>query len=141
MKKRYALFFLLFVISSAVIYYGCKSESSTEPVNNNGETVTTTISGTVLDESNAPITGVEISSAGQTAITNASGGFTFSNIQVPKSRFVVNAAKSGYFKGSYADAPKENGTSNIKIYLMTAGITKTVDAGTGGGGWRPAEQQ
>ena len=132
MRKNYALFFLLFVITSVVIYYGCKSDNSTEPIINNGETVTTTISGTVLDESNSPIAGVEISSAGQSAITNASGGFTFSNIQVPKIRFVVNAAKSGYFKGSYADAPIANGTSNIKIYLMNAGVIQTVDATTGG---------
>ena len=130
MKKNYFLFFLLFVISSLIIYSSC-SDSVTEP-EPEPQSVTTTISGTVFDESNAPIVGAEIKSANQTAITNSSGGFTFSNIRVPKSRFVVNATKSGYFDGSYADVPKANGTSNIKIYLMSAGIVQTVDAGTGG---------
>ena len=131
MRKNYALVFLLFVITSVFIYYGCKSDNSTEPTNNSGN-VTTTISGTILDESNQPIAGVEISSAGKTAVTNALGGFIFSNIQVPSTRYVVNASKSGYFKGSYSDAPVSNGTSNIKIYLMTKAVTKTVSASTGG---------
>jgi len=130
MKKSYILFFLLFVISSLFIYSSC-SESVTEP-EPEPTTVTTTISGIVFDESNAPIVGAEIKSANQTAITNSSGGFTFSKIKVPKSRFVVNASKSGYFDGSYSDVPKANGTSNIKIYLMNAGITQTVPAATGG---------
>ena len=131
MKKNHALFFLLFIISSLIVYISC-SDSGTESGPPDTESVTTTISGTVLDESNAPIVGAEIKSAGQTAVTNASGGFTFSNIKVPISRFVVNVSKSGYFDGSFADAPKANGTSNIKVYLMTAGVTQTVDAGTGG---------
>ena len=130
MKKSYVLFFLLFIISSLIIYISC-SDSGTEPVPDSG-TVTTTISGSVFDDSNAPVVGAEIKSAGQTAVTNASGGFTFSSIKVPKSRFVVNITKSGYFDGSFADAPKANGTSNIKVYLMNAGATTTVDAGTGG---------
>lgn len=131
MKKSYALFFLLFIISSLIIYISC-SDSGTESVPPDTESVTTTISGTVLDEANAPIVGAEIKSAGQTAVTNASGGFTFANIKVPKSRFVVNVAKTGYFDGSFADVPKANGTSNIKVYLMSAGATTTVDAGIGG---------
>jgi len=132
MRKNYVLFFLFFVISSSIIYYGCK-DSSTDPVGGSGEeTVTTTISGAVFDESNTPIVGAEIKSADQIAFTNNSGGFTFSGIKVPKSRFVVNASKLGFFKGSYADVPIANGTSNIKIYLMTSGITKTVDATMGG---------
>lgn len=131
MKKNYTIFFFVFVISSLIMYISC-SDSGTDPGPGGEETVTTTISGSVFDESNAPIVGAEITSAGQTAVTNASGGFTFSGIKVPKSRFVVNAAKSGYFDGSFADAPKANGTSNIKIYLMTAGVTQVVDASTGG---------
>jgi hypothetical protein len=131
MRKNYILLFLILIVSSAFIYYGCKSDNTTEP-GNNGETVSTTISGIILDESNAPIVGAEVSSAGQTAITNSSGGFIFSNIKVPKARFVVNTSKSGYFKGSYADVPVANGTSNIKIYLMTAGVTQVVDASIGG---------
>jgi hypothetical protein len=131
MKKSYILFFLLFVVSSLIIYISC-SDSSTDTGPGGEETVTTTISGVLFDESNNPVVGAEIKSAGQITTTNASGGFTFSNIKVPKSRFVVNASKSGFFKGSYADAPIANGTSNIKIYLMSSGVTQTVDAGTGG---------
>ena len=131
MKKNYIIFFFVFVISSLIMYISC-SDSGTDPGPGGEETVTTTISGSVFDESNAPIVGAEIKSAGQTAVTNASGGFTFPGIKVPKSRFVVNVAKSGYFDGSFADAPKANGTSNIKVYLMTAGVTQVVDAGTGG---------
>ncbi len=133
MKKTILMVFTLFLISSAVIYYGCKDNSTNPiPTPTGGETVTTTISGTVLNESNAPVTGAEVTSAGQTTTTNSSGGFIFSGIKVPKDRFVVNVVKSGYFKGSYADAPIANGTSTIRIYLTTAGATQTISSSTGG---------
>ena len=112
MKKSHALFFLLFIISSFIINISC-SDSGTESVPPDTESVTTTISGTVLDESNAPIVGAEIKSAGQTAVTNASGGFTLSSIKVPKSRFVVNVAKSGYFDGSFHGRPMRIRLSKI----------------------------
>ena len=133
MKKTILIAFSLFLVSSAVIYYGCKDNSTNPiPTPTGGETVTTTISGTVLNESNAPITGAEVTSAGQTTTTNSSGGFIFSGIKVPKDRFVVNVVKSGYFKGSYADAPIANGTSTIRMYLTTAGATQTISSSTGG---------
>ena len=96
------------------------------------ETVTTTISGTVFDESNNPVSGVEVTSGGQTVLTNSTGSFIFSNITVPKNRFVVNTSKTGYFDGSYADAPKANSSSTIKIHIISAGITETVSASSGG---------
>ncbi|RKY94173.1 MAG: hypothetical protein DRQ13_08560 [Ignavibacteriae bacterium] len=132
LRKICVLVSMVVLLISILLLTGCKDNSTNPPVGSGGETVTTTISGTVFDESNAPIVGAEINSAGQMVMTNSSGGFTFSGIQVPKDRFVVNAVKSGYFKGSYADAPKANGTSNIKIYLMTAGVTQTVNSTVGG---------
>jgi Carboxypeptidase regulatory-like domain len=132
MNKRYSLLLPLLLVSILFFYNSCK-DNSTNPTNNNGgETVSTTISGTVLDESNTPIVGANVSSAGQTAVTNNSGGFTFSGIQVPKDRFVVNVTKSGYLKGSYADSPVANGSSTIKVYLMTPGTQQTVSSTSGG---------
>jgi len=110
---------------------GCKDDG-TGPVTPSVETVTTTISGTVFDDSGSPLSGVEVKSADQTSVTNSSGVFTFSNIKVPKSRYIVNATKSGYFRGSYADVPKANGTSSIEIYLVAAGVTETISASSGG---------
>ena len=131
MKKTYILFLVVTVFIFSAFYNGCSSDS-TGPEGPVGETVTTTISGTVFDESNTPLAGVEVKSAGQTIMTNSNGGFIFSNIQVPKSRYVVNATKSGFFRGSYADAPKANGSSNIEIYMVAAGVTETVSAASGG---------
>ncbi len=132
MKKNLILTFVSFLVLSFLVFYGCKDNSTNPPVENGNETVSTTISGSVLDESNAPVSGALVESAGQTTTTNGNGSFLFSGIQVPKNRFVVNVTKSGYFRGSYSDAPAANGTSTIKIYLMEAGVTETIDASTGG---------
>ncbi len=132
MKRIYILMFLALIISSSLVYYGCKDSSTNPPTEPGGQTVTTSITGTVLDESNAPITGAQVKAGGQTTTTNSSGGFLFSGIQVPVNRYVVNVEKSGYFKGSYADAPVANGTSTIKIYLMTMGTTQTINSSSGG---------
>lgn len=132
MKHFLSFLSIAITFSAFFLYNGCK-DGGTDPVDPpSGQTVTTTISGTVFDQSNNPLAGVEVKSAGQTLLTNNDGGFTFSGISVPKDRFVVNATKSGYFRGSNADVPKANGTSNIKIYLIEAGITQTVSATTGG---------
>lgn len=130
MKKHYVLF-IFFVLATFLLLNRC-SDSSTNPTPTDQTTVKTTISGTVLDENNSPIAGAEVSCAGQTATTNAQGGFSFSNISVPKSRFVVNSVMSGYFNGSFADAPKANGISNIKIFMMNSGVTETVNSANGG---------
>ncbi len=132
MKRLYIPIFLTLIISSALVYYGCKDNSTNPPVETGGQTVTTSITGTVLDESNAPITGAQVKTAGQTTSTNSNGVFIFSGIQVPANRYVVNVEKSGYFKGSYADAPAANGTSTIKIYLMATGTTQTINSSSGG---------
>ena len=132
MKRFYIPIFLALIISTALVYYGCKDSSTNPPTETGGQTVTTSITGTVLDESNAPITGAQVKAGGQTTTTNSTGGFIFSSIQVPASRYVVNVEMSGYFKGSYADVPVANGTSTIKIYLMATGTTQTISASSGG---------
>lgn len=108
------------------------SDSGTDPGGTDNETVTMTVSGTVFDETNAPVSGAEVNLAGRTVMTNTNGGFTFASIQVPKSRYVVNVKKQGYFKGSYADVPKAGDISNVRIYLINAAVTGTVNASSGG---------
>jgi hypothetical protein len=131
MKKIFLLLFTVILLSSLSLYTGCGDDDNDPPAGG-GQTVTTTLTGTVFDESNNPLAGVEVKSAGQTTMTNNYGGFTFSNIQVPQGRFVVNAHKSGYFRGSVADVPKANATTHIKVYLVSAGITETISATSGG---------
>lgn len=131
MKKKLVLSFLSTLVLLSFFHISC-SDSSTDPGGIGTEKVTMTVSGTVFDEANSPVIGAEVNLAGQTVMTNISGGFTFSNVQVPKSRFVVNATKQGYFRGSYADLPKAGDISNIKIYIINAAVAGTVNASSGG---------
>ena len=133
MKKALVLFCISFglFISTFIFFSGCEDDSSS-PGTPAAETVTTTISGTIFDQNQSPLIGVEVTAGTNTAITNSVGGFTFSNIQVPKSRFVVNAVKDGYFRGSYSDVPEANGSSNIEIYLVSAGVTEVINSSAGG---------
>ena len=84
MKKFYVIFTFLFVNISLFIYNGCGDDDPTGPGPSPGsETVTTTISGTVFDESNNPVPGVEVTSGSQNAVTNSTGSFIFSKYNCP----------------------------------------------------------
>lgn len=131
MNFRYVLI-TTFLFSSILFYNGCKKDSGSDPNINPSTTVSTTISGVVLDEFDSPVSGAQVSAAGQTTVTSSTGAFTFSKIQVPKDRFVVNVTKSNFFEGSVSDAPKADGIVNVRIYLLKEAASKTVSAAAGG---------
>lgn len=112
-------------------FFSC-SDKSTGPNDNNPTEIETTISGTVLDENNMPVSGAQVSAHGIIKSTDANGSFLFSKVKVSKDRFVVNVSKNGYFKGSAADIPIKDGTSNIRVFLVSAGVTQSVNASSGG---------
>lgn len=131
MIKRSMILLVIAGFSIMLFYIGC-SDSGTGPVDDGGGTVQVSISGIVLDEFNSPVAGAEVTLAGQSVMSNNSGTFIFSNISVPQNRFVVNAVKAGYFRGSYADVPPSGNSKDIRIYMISAGVAGSVNASAGG---------
>lgn len=93
--------------------------------------VNTTVLGVVIDEKGQPVAGAEVMVQGETAITGADGTFIFNDIQVPGNRCVVHSTREGYFSGTRALTPKENGQTETRIVLMGSPVTHTFEASTG----------
>lgn len=133
MSLRYLSLSTIVLLSFMLFVNGCKKDNTvdTEP---GSLTVVTSISGIVLDVYNTPVAGARVTLAGTaaTANSNSEGIFAFSNVTVPKDRFVVNVSKSNYFDGSVAAAPKDKGNVAVQIYLVGGDETKTISASDGG---------
>ncbi|MEO5569447.1 MAG: carboxypeptidase-like regulatory domain-containing protein, partial [Bacteroidia bacterium] len=101
MKKLSAL---LLLISVAIFFiFSCqKDKSTTYPGgDSNYVSIRTTVTGMVLDESNAPLTGVTVTAYGETTTTNQYGTFVLKNLNVNKDRCVLQFAKAGFFNRSH----------------------------------------
>ncbi len=119
------------VTVAGIFTNGCrKLETPNGPTD--GQPVTTTIVGQVTDESGASVSGVTVTTAGSTAITDANGLFSFHNVSVPSSRAFVIAQKGGYFDGARAGIPTANGVTYLPVRLATKVAVGTVNAASGG---------
>lgn len=119
---------LLWVVSA--IFAGCAAGPA-EP-DKPGPTVTTTIYGQIVDEAGLPVSGVQVSAHTASATTDVNGLFVMKNAIVPEGRLVVLAKKAGYFTAARAEAPKVNGATRTKLFLMTKSGIQTLSASTGG---------
>lgn len=92
--------------------YGCSEDGITTPntPNNNGGSITTTISGIVVNESNEPVQGATVTAYGQVKTSGSNGEFMFTNITVPANRLFVKAEKSGFFTATRGELPKSGAT-------------------------------
>ncbi len=131
MKSKLTVLFLI-LFSIVVSFVSCSDDSGTQPPpNNNSKTMT--IVGVVLNESNQPVSGATVSMAGVAdKITDATGSFQFIKVPVGSDRYVVNISKTGFFDGSVSDAAVDNDTVDVRAFLVTAGVTQTLDATNGG---------
>ncbi|MBE2219151.1 MAG: carboxypeptidase regulatory-like domain-containing protein [Ignavibacteria bacterium] len=127
---KIVLFLNLVLIILSVV--GCSEDGSINPTNpsNNGS-VTTSISGIVVNENNEPISGVTVSAHGQVKTSGANGEFMFTDISVPQNRFFVKAEKSGYYSATRGDQPKSGGTV-VKLTMMPKSVTHTINSTSGG---------
>ncbi|WP_225000305.1 carboxypeptidase-like regulatory domain-containing protein [Cesiribacter sp. SM1] len=94
--------------------------------------VTTTLSGLVLDEEGNPLSGVRVTAHGETATTDAEGSFRLQDVQVPGNRCVISAGKEGYFTSVRAEVPRKEKETRVNVYLQRATTTHTIDAMAGG---------
>jgi hypothetical protein len=93
--------------------------------------VTTNVSGVIIDENGKPVADAEVSVHGETTLTGPDGTFRFDDIQVPGNRCIIQSRKDGYFSGTRALTPDENGQTETRIVLMGSPVTHTFEAGTG----------
>ena len=145
MKKNYTKALLLFSILITILIIGCKRESvldnpigpilpppTTVTIVNDLTQVTASVSGIVLDESNAPISSAVVTSGGATTTTNSNGMFIFQNISLSKENGSVTVVKAGYFKGIRSFKTTTGKNHTVRLQLMQKVLSGTVNATAGG---------
>jgi hypothetical protein len=127
-RKRFHWTFLAFIISFCL----CMVPASQAQTGNAAN-----ITGTVLDVSDAAIMGATVrihnpvSGLERTAVTDATGAFTFSN--VPFNSYHLDVTAKGFDVYSQDVDVRSSVTSTLKISLKVAGTTVKVDVEAGGG--------
>jgi hypothetical protein len=76
--------------------------------------------------------GATVTAHGQSAVTDKYGYFVLQNVSAPQDRCVALAKMDGYFTAAKAEHPKENGLTNVKLFLMSEGTRQNLNAATGG---------
>jgi Carboxypeptidase regulatory-like domain len=133
----------LFAITLLLFTLGCKrTEIPTTPdptpinpiggVVNDAAQVTASVSGIVLDETNAPIANAVVTSGAATTTTNTNGMFIFQNISLSKENGNVTVVKAGYFKGIRSFKTTAGKNHTVRIQLMQRILSGTVNAAAGG---------
>jgi hypothetical protein len=144
MRKDFLYKLLSIAIVVLVIFaFGCKRTEipvTPEPITTNPTTtvvndlpqVTASVSGIVLDETNAPIASAVVTSGTATTTTNSNGMFIFQNISLSKENGNVTVVKAGYFKGIRSFKTTEGKNHSVRIQLMQRVSSGTVNAAAGG---------
>ncbi|HKR07127.1 MAG TPA: carboxypeptidase-like regulatory domain-containing protein [Bacteroidia bacterium] len=131
--KKLSLFLAL--ISLAILFiFSCKKEKNDAPSVNYGSSnsLRTTVSGIVLDESNAPLSGVTVTAYGQTTTTSQNGTFVLKNINANKNRCVLQFSKAGFFNRAQGFIASANTVKYIRIILLSNAATQNFSSSAGG---------
>jgi hypothetical protein len=98
-----------------------------------GVKINTSVFGRIVDEQDAPISGVQVTGGGVTTSTDINGIFMFTDVMLDQARAYITATKSGYFKGSRIFRPIKNGMSKPPIIkLLAQKSIGTINASAGG---------
>lgn len=126
----------LLLLVSILIMGSCNSDSEDDNPNSIKDIpevlVTTSVSGTVVDEAGEPIGDVAVNVRGASTSTDDFGVFSFSNIELNQNGAVLSIDKEGYFKSTKVVFTDAGQTSTTKIMLIEKQITSSFDASTGG---------
>jgi hypothetical protein len=135
---KFATLFLSLVIFSQI---SCKKSDdvadNTAPnvppvIANDAVKVAATITGSVIDENNQPVSSVTVTADTYTTSTDAMGNFTFRNINVSAANGHVTVFKAGYFKGIRSFVTSAGKNNFVKIQLIKQTVTATITAAAGG---------
>lgn len=97
-----------------------------------GVTISTSIGGEILDESNNPISNALVTVGSDYTYTNTNGHFYLTDISVDSDRAYVKVEKDGYFLGARAVNPETSITSYVSIQLVQKTVAGTINNSTGG---------
>jgi hypothetical protein len=94
--------------------------------------VTASVSGIVTDENNIPVVNAAVISGTASTTTNASGIFTFRNIQLSKENGNVTVQKNNYLTAVKSFKTAAGKQHQVKIQMMKKVLSGTVNSVAGG---------
>lgn len=94
--------------------------------------VSTTISGFVTDETNAPMLNATVQVGGTTTTTDDYGYFEVKNVSVIKNAAVVRVEKAGYFPGIKTLIVAANKAGFVRVKMIRKQSAGTLSAASGG---------
>ena len=122
--------YLLFLVFVAITFIpSCKKDKNDSNPNILKQTIK--ISGFVVDENLATVSGAVVTYNGKTAITQ-NGFFVFDDITIPAGRQTIEASATGFFPSKVGFETVLNSSTQIKIAMVKKTLTGTIDATTGG---------
>jgi Carboxypeptidase regulatory-like domain len=102
------------------------------PIANDAVKVAATVTGSVLDENNAPVPNAVVTAGTATTNTDAMGNFSFRNISISAANGSVTVVKAGYFKGIRNFVTEASRNNYVKIQLIKQTLTGTITSASGG---------
>lgn len=136
---RKIIFQQLFVLCTVVLTFAaCQKEISGNlgnPIDTPvelGSKVTTSVSGFVTDENDAPVQGAAVKIGLQTLTTDQYGYFAVSNVSLTKNAATVTVNSGGYFPGIRTFIAAAGKTSFVRIKLLPKTNNGTISAVNGG---------
>ncbi|HKR05061.1 MAG TPA: carboxypeptidase-like regulatory domain-containing protein [Bacteroidia bacterium] len=131
--KKLSLLFALISLSIFFIFSCKKDKPDVAAIDyGNSNSLRTTVTGMVLDESNAPIIGVTVTAYGQTTATNQYGTFVLKDLNVNKDRCVLQFVKTGFFKRAHGFIASGNTVNYVRIILLSNAGTQNFSSSAGG---------
>ncbi|MBP9098394.1 MAG: carboxypeptidase regulatory-like domain-containing protein, partial [Ferruginibacter sp.] len=128
---------LILPILAILIFASCQKEIDTDTGNvivlpDFDTKVSSSVSGFVTDENDAPVMGSTVSAGSGTTTTDKYGYFEIKNVQVVKSAAVVTVNKPGYFKGIKTYIAESGKSAFFRIKLIPKTISGSINGSTGG---------
>lgn len=130
----------LFMLIATLFFFSCQkdikdSNSPDVPGNENPDLsskVTSSVSGFVTDENNAPVEGATVNVGIKSTTTDNIGYFEIKDVEVVKNAAVVTVSQTGYFKGIKTYMASAGKSAFFRIKLLPKTIAGTINGNTGG---------
>jgi hypothetical protein len=139
-EKKFSIlhfqFSILLLLAAIMLLTGCPGESPvvdpTDDPDNPPAAVMkdATVSGTVLDISGSPLSGVNVTTGTASATTGGDGTFTFSKAGTVDDRAVFRLEKSGYFSLTRSAMVDSTGEITVQAMMYRKGTTSGVSLQT-----------
>ncbi len=133
-RSKFILAFIAFFAFSAV-FVSCKKDDdddSSTPVTPSGPTLKTSVTGRITDTDGNVMSGVTVKLGSITTTSDNRGNYLFINVDVPKTRMVITASKSGYFKCIHAKKTQAGAANYANLMMQEYPVAVNI-SGTAGG--------